>query len=120
VLYGGIEAGVTTAQVWINVMAALLLGATGLQLARLRQLYRNASGSAMHKITTNQELRQCFLKMVEKLIPQLFQRLETGSAIRVARLGHKRLSGDRIMELRIKGCIKDSAAPDVSHLLKGS
>jgi hypothetical protein len=74
----------------------------------------------MHKITTNQELRQRFLKMVEKLIPQFIQRLETGSAMRVARLGHQRPSDGRIMALRIQGCIKDTAAADVNHVLKGS
>jgi hypothetical protein len=72
-------------------------------------------------LNSDRQLRQRrFLKMVEKLSPQIIERLDAGSAICVARLGHKRLSDGRVMELRIEGRIKDTASPDVSRLHSGS
>jgi hypothetical protein len=55
------------------------------------------------KLVSDRELRpRRLLKRIEKLIPQMIEKLDKKGGIVVAKLRRKYLSGDRVMELTLE------------------
>jgi hypothetical protein len=72
------------------------------------------------KVSSNGEHQQRqFLEDLAKIIPQMISELEDGSTLTVTRLGRRRLSDGRIMELRLEAEVIGLGSPGIGHQVKG-